>query len=56
MNFIDNTIKPDGGVFFLRKKDDENYKKVLLITDAKRQGANDTRKKKAKANKLLEML
>lgn len=48
MNFIDNTIKPDGGVLFLRKKDDKNYKKVLLITEAKRQGTNDIRKKEGK--------
>lgn len=48
MNFTHHTIKPDGGILFLKKKDDKNYKKILLITEAKRQGTNDIRKKQGK--------
>ncbi|MFB1646626.1 EcoRI family type II restriction endonuclease [Campylobacter molothri] len=46
--FLNNKIKPDGGVLFLRKQDDPLYKKILLITEAKRQGTNDLRKKEGK--------
>ncbi|WP_276883956.1 EcoRI family type II restriction endonuclease [Campylobacter cuniculorum] len=46
--FLDGAIYPDGGILFLRKKDDEKFKKVLLITEAKRQGTNDERKKEGK--------
>lgn len=46
--FFENKIKPDGGVLFLRKKDDDRYKKILLITEAKRQGTNDVRQKQGK--------
>lgn len=49
-NFFENKIKPDGGVLFLRKKDDGSYKKILLITEAKRQGTNDVRQKQGKNN------
>ncbi|WP_223810446.1 MULTISPECIES: EcoRI family type II restriction endonuclease [unclassified Campylobacter] len=47
-NFSQHSIKPDGGILFLRKQDDENFKKVLLITEAKRQGTNDERQKEGK--------
>ncbi|WP_337214106.1 hypothetical protein [Campylobacter molothri] len=39
----------------MRKQDDPLYKKILLITEAKRQGTNDLRKKEGKINKLQEM-
>lgn len=48
MDFTTNSIKPDGGILFLRKKDDEKFKKVLLVTEAKRQGTNDERAKEGK--------
>lgn len=47
-SYEDRAIIPDGGILFLLKKDDENYKKVLLVTEAKRQGTNDERKKEGK--------
>ncbi|KGI56273.1 EcoRI family type II restriction endonuclease [Campylobacter sp. MIT 97-5078] len=47
-NFMDREIKPDGGILFLRKKDDENFKKILLVSEAKRQGTNDERAKEGK--------
>ncbi len=47
-SFFENKIKPDGGVLFLRKKDDRKFKKILLITEAKRQGTNDIRTKQGK--------
>ncbi|EOW0153548.1 EcoRI family type II restriction endonuclease [Campylobacter jejuni] len=47
-SFFENKIKPDGGVLFLRKKDDKKFKKILLITEAKRQGTNDIRTKQGK--------
>lgn len=49
MDFQTNSIKPDGGILFLRKKGDENFRKILLITEAKRQGTNDERAKEGKA-------
>lgn len=46
--FLDRAIFPDGGILFLCKKDEENFKKVLLVTEVKRQGTNDERKKEGK--------
>lgn len=48
MDFSENSIRPDGGILFLRKRDDENFKKILLVTEAKRQGTNDERIKEGK--------
>lgn len=45
MSFAHHKIKPDGGMLFLKRKDDASYKKILLITEAKRQGTNDIRTK-----------
>lgn len=42
-SYCNNTIKPDGGFLFLVKRDDENYKKLLLAAEVKRQGTNDKR-------------
>lgn len=47
-DYIDRRIIPDGGVLFLRKKSDPEYKKVLLISEVKRQGTNDQRLKEGK--------
>ena len=41
-------IKPDGGIIWLKKKADINYKKPVLISEIKRQGTNDQRKKEGK--------
>ena len=48
IEFAKRTIKPDGGVLYLMKKDDPNYKKVLLIAEVKKQGTNDQRQKEGK--------
>ncbi len=51
----DAYIQPDGGVLVLRKKDDENYKRIALAVEMKHQGTNDKRvaegkKKQAQGN------
>lgn len=48
-------IKPDGGILLLRKTDNENYKRIALAVEMKRQGTNDKRleagmKKQAQGN------
>lgn len=48
MDFMAHSIKPDGGILFLRKKDEAKFKKVLLVTETKRQGTNDERAKEGK--------
>lgn len=47
-SFIDRKIIPDGGVLFLLKKGDPSYKKVVLVSEIKRQGTNDERKEEGK--------
>ncbi|WP_270981219.1 EcoRI family type II restriction endonuclease [Campylobacter helveticus] len=47
-SFMDRAIYPDGGILFLKKKDEPNFAKVLLITEAKRQGTNDERAKEGR--------
>ncbi len=47
-NFLDRVIKPDGGILFLRKKDNISFKKILLITEIKRQGTNDEHQREGK--------
>lgn len=54
-NYVENSIAPDGGFLILRKFDDENYQKLLLAAEVKRQGTNDKRaqeglKKQARGN------
>lgn len=49
------SIKPDGGILVLRKKDDPDYKRLVLVVEMKRQGTNDKRaaeglKKQAQGN------
>ncbi len=51
----DSYIKPDGGILVLRKKDNENYKRIALAVEMKHQGTNDKRlregmKKQAQGN------
>ena len=46
--FIKNTIKPDGGVVYLVKKDDTRAKKILVVSEVKIQGTNDQRAKEGK--------
>ena len=38
--FMDRTIKPDGGVIWLLKEDDENYRRLVLVSEIKKQGTN----------------
>lgn len=53
IDFCENSIKPDGGILFLRKKGDKNFKKILLISETKRQGTNDERVKEGKNKQAL---
>ncbi len=41
--FDDRTIKPDGGIIFLKKEDNPDYLKIILVAEVKKQGTNDTR-------------
>ena len=41
--FIGRTIKPDGGVIWLHKNDDENYIRLVLVSEIKKQGTNRER-------------
>lgn len=48
-------MKPDGGILLLRKKDDQNYKRIAIAVEMKHQGTNDKRvaeglKKQAQGN------
>ena len=44
----ERTIKPDGGILYLRRSDKKDYRKVLLIAEVKRQGTNDIRAQEGK--------
>lgn len=44
----DSFIKPDGGILLLRKVKDENYKRIALAVEMKRQGTNDQRIREGK--------
>ncbi len=46
--FNHRTIIPDGGVIFLKKTNDPNYLRIVLISEVKRQGTNDQRAKEGK--------
>jgi len=37
------SIKPDGGILVLRRHDDQEYKRIALAVEMKRQGTNDQR-------------
>lgn len=41
-------IKPDGGILILRKKDDDKYKRIVLVVEMKHQGTNDLREAEGK--------
>lgn len=41
--FFDRYIEPDGGIIILNKNNDPSYQKIILITEAKRQGTNKQR-------------
>lgn len=45
-----SSMKPDGGLLILRKKDDESYKRIVLVVEMKRQGTNDLRRAAGKKN------
>ena len=41
--FMDRTIIPDGGVIWLLKEDDEEYQRLVLVSEVKKQGTNRER-------------
>lgn len=47
--FVDRTIKPDGGVIWLLKGDDEDYRRLVLVSEIKKQGTNKERIKEGRA-------
>lgn len=46
--FQNRTIKPDGGIIYLKKEDDKEYLKIVLVSEVKKQGTNDLRAKEGK--------
>ena len=46
--FQDRTIKPDGGVIWLFKKKDPLYRRLVLVSEVKKQGTNEDRIKEGK--------
>ena len=38
--FMDRTIIPDGGVIWLLKEDDKDYRRLVLVSEVKKQGTN----------------
>ena len=46
--FNARTIRPDGGIIFLKKRDDPDYLRIVLISEVKRQGTNDQRMREGK--------
>ena len=43
-----SSMKPDGGILMLRKKADQDFKRVVLVVEMKRQGTNDLRRAEGK--------
>ena len=41
--FLSRTIIPDGGVILLTKRDDDEYLRIILVSEVKKQGTNDQR-------------
>lgn len=41
--FMDRTIIPDGGVIWLLKEDDKDYRRLVLVSEVKKQGTNRER-------------
>ncbi|WP_283272037.1 EcoRI family type II restriction endonuclease [Spiroplasma sp. SV19] len=46
--FDDRSIKPDGGILLLKSTSDEEFCRVLLVSEIKRQGTNDQLEKEGK--------
>jgi type II restriction enzyme len=46
--FLDKVIRPDGGVIYLHKKGDDDFLKIILVSEVKRQGTNDMRVQEGK--------
>lgn len=46
--FDDRTIKPDGGVIWLRKTNDSDYLRLILVSEIKKQGTNRARQEEGK--------
>ena len=47
--FMGRTIKPDGGVIWLLKEDDEDYRRLILVSEIKKQGTNKERIQEGRA-------
>ena len=47
--FLDRKIKPDGGVIWLLKDDDSSYKRLIVVSEVKKQGTNKERQAEGKA-------
>ena len=46
--FNSRKIIPDGGIIFLRRKSDDQFTRIVLIAEVKRQGTNDRRRAEGK--------
>jgi type II restriction enzyme len=44
----DSFIKPDGGILLLKSRADQDFKRIVLAVEMKRQGTNDARLKEGK--------
>lgn len=47
--FSGRTIKPDGGMIWLTKKDDAEYRRLIVVSEVKKQGTNDVRQAEGKS-------
>ncbi len=47
--FLERTIIPDGGVIWLEKEGDENYRRLVLVSETKKQGTNKERMSEGQA-------
>jgi len=47
--FLNRTIKPDGGVIWLTSDSDENYRRLIVVSEVKKQGTNKERQAEGKA-------
>ena len=47
--FLERTIIPDGGVIWLEKEGDENYRRLVLVSETKKQGTNKERMREGQA-------
>ncbi len=46
--FLKRTIKPDGGVIWLLNEDDDSYRRMVVVSEIKKQGTNLERMKEGK--------